>query len=321
MDICDRRGLKAAAGETLRGASYDPKKLILIHTGAILALSLLSLVLSYVIEQQISATGGLSGIGTRAVLETVQSVVDLVQAIALPFWQFGWICTAVRLCRREPVGPVSLCEGFRKIGPFFRLYLIQVALYFGIAVVCCYIASLIFAMTSWAEPFTEVVMQIIAGTGEVTQEQLQLLEASMVPLMGIVCVVFMVVAVPVTYRLRLAQYHLMDHPEQGARAALRASRRMMKGNIISMMKLDLSFWWFYVLELLVTAVAYLNLILSALGVTLPWGPEVSYFGAFVLYSLCQLGLYLWQKARVDVTYAAVYDALREPEERIQPLEG
>lgn len=321
MDICDRRGLKAAAGEALRGASYDPKKLILIHTGAILVLSLLSLVLSYVIEQQIGGTGGLSGIGTRAALETVQSVVDLVQGIALPFWQFGWACTSVRLYRREPVGPVSLCEGFRKIGPFFRLYLLQGALYFGIGVVCCYIAAPIFTMTAWAEPFTDVIMQIMSGTGEVTQAQMQTMVASLVPLMGIVCVVFLVVAVPVTYRLRLAQYHLVDHPEQGARAALRASRRMMKGNVLSLVKLDLSFWWFYVLELLVTAVAYLDLMLSALGVTLPWGSEVSYFGVFVLYGVCLLGLYLWQKARVDVTYAAAYDALRDPEEQIQPLEG
>ena len=83
MDIRDRRGLKAAAREDLAAASYEPRKLILIHTGVTVVLALIIGLLDYLLEQQIGGTGGLGGVGTRSMLETVRTLLTMVLALRL----------------------------------------------------------------------------------------------------------------------------------------------------------------------------------------------------------------------------------------------
>lgn len=323
MDIRDRRGLKTAAGETLAGASSDPRKLILIHTGAALALSLVLSVLDFMLEEQIGGTGGLSGMGLRAILSTMQSMFQLVQMVLIPFWQIGWLFAALRLSRGERTEPGDLLEGFRRFFPVLRLYLLQGVLYVGIAMVCCYIASIVFVMTPWSEPLVNVMTQLMES-GDLTATEAAIEEVTaevIVPMMAIFAVIFLAAAAPFFYRFRMAKYLLMDG-ESRAMKAMRESWRMMKGNAIAMLKLDISFWWFYVLDLLVTVVAYLDLILPAAGVTLPWPSAVTYFGALVLYSGFQLLLYWQCKPQVDVTYAKAYEVLSRPEEpkmQNQPL--
>ena len=316
MDICDRRGLKGSAREALLGAAYDPKRLILIHTGAMAVLSLILAVLNFVLEKGIGGTGGLSGIGTRSILTTAQSVLQLAQVIILPFWQIGWLFVTIKLSRKEQAAPEDLLEGFRRFFPVLRLYLLQGALYMGIAMLCSYVASIIFMMTPWAAPFMDVVMQYMEATDTAAMEAAleQVTADAVLPLMGIMAVVFVVFAAPYFYRFRMAQFVILDNPKPGALAALRESRKMMRGNAVSLFKLDLSFWWFYGLELLIVALAYLDALLPLLGVTLPWSSAVTYFVLMVLYSGCQMLLYWCCKPQVDVTYAKVYEALSQPGE-------
>lgn len=323
MDIRDRRGLKTAAGETLTGGSSDPKKLILIYTGATLALSLVLSVLDFILEEQIGGTGGLSGMGLRAILSTMQSMLQLAQMVLIPFWQIGWLFVALRLCRGERAEPGDLLEGFRRFFPVLRLYLLQGVLYVGIAMACSYFASIIFMMTPWSEPLVNVMMQLMES-GDPTAMEAAIEEAAVeviVPMVTIFAVIFLAAAAPFFYRFRMAKYLLMDG-ESRAMKVMRESWRMMKGNAIALLKLDISFWWFYVLDLLVTVVAYLDVILPAVGVTLPWSSTATYFGALVLYSGFQLLLYWQCKTQVDVTYAKAYEALSRPEEpktQNQPL--
>ena len=89
MDIHDRRGLKAEAAERLASASYDPKKLILIHSGVQVALALLLALVQYLLDRKIGDTGGLGGMGTRSVLETIQAVLTIAQMTAAVFWQLS----------------------------------------------------------------------------------------------------------------------------------------------------------------------------------------------------------------------------------------
>ena len=59
-------------------------------------------------------------------------------------------------------------------------------------------------------------------------------------------------------------------------------------------------------------VCYGDVALTLLGLTMPWPEEVGFFGFFLLYMVCQLGLDMWQKNRVEVTYAGAYEHLRQP---------
>ena len=311
MDIRNRRELKAAADRSLKNAAYDPKKLVLIYTGVTLAVSLLSLVLDYFLDQQISGTGGLSGVGTRTILETVQSLATSLQLLVLPFWQYGWIYTTLQLYRGEQVGPASLLRGFRKFGPVLRLMLLGFAVYYAACLVMIIVVmALVFAMAAGA--VMSSADRIAAGTDEQIMSQVM---NGVWPVVIIACVVICVVMTFFSYRLRLIFFCVMDHPEEGTVAAIKNSWVLTKRNVFALFKLDLSFWWFALLDVLVAAILYLGMILPVLGVELPVSAEMGYFGAFALYAVCQLALYWWRKDYVDVTYAAAYDALREPEER------
>ena len=85
MNIRQRRQLKAAAARSLQNAAYDPKKLVLIHTAAVLIFFAVLAVVDYLLEQQIGSTGGLSGLGTRTILATAQQVLQLSEQILIPF--------------------------------------------------------------------------------------------------------------------------------------------------------------------------------------------------------------------------------------------
>ena len=91
MGISDRQLLKQRAQSALDNASYDPKKLILIHTAAASIVTLLTAAISVLIQDGISGTGGLGGIGLRTMLSTVSSVLQNITNLVLPFWAFGYL--------------------------------------------------------------------------------------------------------------------------------------------------------------------------------------------------------------------------------------
>lgn len=303
MDIRNRRGLKDAAGRTLAEASYDPKKLILIHTGAVVALSLVLTLIDFALEEQISGTGGLGGVGVRSILETLQAVLLAGQVVAVLFWQIGYLFTALRISRKEPVGPGSLLEGFRQFFPVLRLRVILTLLYFGLTMLCIYGASILFSLTPLAEP---IMTAYEIGTEEAL---LAAMDEVMLPMTAMVLLAMLVVLVPYSYQLRMTEYVLMDEPKAGAMYAIRKSRLMMRGNRINLLKLDLSFWWYYGLEMVVSTIAYGDILLPLFGVELPWSEKVSYYVFLILCYLGQLALYWWRGNEVQVTYAMAYQAL------------
>ena len=88
---------------------------------------------------------------------------------------------------------------------------------------------------------------------------------------------------------------LIENPRMGAFAALRKSRRLMRGNCISLLQLDLSFWWFYVLEVLLTVVCYADMLLPMVGIQLPFSSTVAFFLFYLLNLGGQVALYWWKK--------------------------
>ena len=317
MNIRDRRALVSEAENSLANASYDPQKLILIHTGAVLVLSLLLSVVDYLLEHFIGSTGGLGGIGIRSILSTAQSVLRILQAVALPFWQMGYVYLTMRLSRQESVTPSDLLHGFRNFRSVLRLELLRTFLYVGIIVLCSYISSILFFLTPWAASVSDAMLALMENTSlledpaALQDALLPVMESAAVPMGILFAIVALVLFLPVLYRYRMASYALLDAPEKGALAALRSSRQMTRKNCIALFRLDLHFWWFYLLEAAVTALCYGDLILNWLGVPLPFDTTVAYFLFLVLSLGCQLGLYLWRKNLVSVSYAHAYHALND----------
>ncbi len=90
---------------------------------------------------------------------------------------------------------------------------------------------------------------------------------------------------------------------------MRQSRQTLNGNKWSLFKIDLSFWWYYLLRVMNTVLQYLLLILAMFSISLPVSPAVSFFGVMALYLAAEFAINVLLRNRVEVTYALVYDTL------------
>lgn len=311
MDIRNRLALRQEAARSLRNTGH--RKWIVLHTGITLAVGLVLALVNELLDRSIGTTGGLSGVGLRAVLSTVQSVLMLVQLVAMPFWQMGWVATGMGLARGQEGSWDSLLTGFRRFGPVLRLNLLQSILFFGIMFASSYAGMTVFMMTPLAMPLMELMMEEFPANADpdaVYAAMTQAMGEAMVPMLLICLAIFLVAAGLVFYRIRLAGYCLLDSADGSALGAIRKSAMLTKKNAGNLFRLDCSFWWFYLLELLVGVVAYLDILLLLAGVSWNLPQWVSSVGVYLIYAACQLGLYWWRKTMVDAAYVKAYDALR-----------
>lgn len=323
MDIRDRRALKQEAAQALQQASYDPKKLVLIHTAISLGAALLVTVLNFIIDGQIVNTGGLAGLGMRSVLSTIQAALQLGLTLATPFWMMGLTYGILRIARRQPAEPQDLKEGFLRFGPVLRLQLVQLLLYFLIGILCANIGTNLFVFTPFIQELNEILIplneQMAANPSFVPDEAtMTALGQAILPLLVIVGILYAALAIPLMYRFRMADYAIMDEDRPGAIKSLGISARLMRGNRFQLFRLDLSFWWFYGLQTLTVMLCYADRLLPLLGIALPVSADVLFFVSYGVYVAAQLALYWWAGAQVETTYATLYDGLRTQRHPLHP---
>ena len=312
MDLYDRRGLKSAAAEALDHAPRH-RKLVLLWIGTSAAVSLLTSLISLLLDTGIASTGGLAGIGTRNILSTVQSVLSLGISLLMPFWTLGYARATLQLGRKEPTQPRTLLSGFHRFGPVLRLLLLQVVLYCAIIMVCFSVGTTILSMTPLANPLYEAMTPLVdmLATGQpISDADRAAVMAATKPMLIGCAVIILIVLIPVFYRLRLANLLLMDDPGCGALAALITSASLMRHRCLAFFRLDLSFWWFYLAEGLIVVLCYGDSILPAVGVSLPISSDAAYFLFYAAAMALQVGLYWGVRNRVSVTYALAYDTIR-----------
>lgn len=325
MTIRDRKALKQTAGRRLGAASYRPHRLVLIHSGIALGIALLVAILNYIIQWQIDAKGGgLSGLPLRSVLDTAATVLSVLYAILSPFWSMGMVYAALRLARGKAAYPRTLLEGFRRFGPVLRLMLMRALIYGILCLGAMYISGFLFSMTPAAGKVMEVLESVMLS-GEITDYN-QLMEA--IPeqtiqqmaqvVMPIFCVVALILLLPAAYRLRMADYVLMDKSGTGAWKAIRTSNRIMKRQCVKLLVLDLSYWWYYLIQIVLMLPVYADLLLGAPGITLPVEEEVLYLLGYLAYAVLTLIFEVAVKPKIMTTYALAYDALQEEAAQAQP---
>ncbi len=304
MVTLDPAALKKSARESIASSNSNPRRLVIIYTGFAILVGFILTVANYSLDQMMRDTGGLDGMDMRSSLTTAQITLQLAQPLLLPFWNMGYTYITLKLARRQEAATRDLAEGFRQFGPVLRYTLLQNVIYGAIMVLCVNLANTVFLLTPWAAGYKKAVAD------GASQAQLDILMSNFSVPMAIITLVFIaLLLIPVMYRLRMASYRLMDHPEEGAFAALQASRFMTKNRCMKLLKVDLSFWWFYVLDFLVVGISNGGLILSLLNIKLPFSSSFIYFGCFVLYLLTRLALYAWKQNEVSVTYAHAYEEL------------
>ena len=306
--LLEPSALRTAATGSLERAE-KPGRVILIHTGAILLISLLLTAADFLLNRQISTTGGLSGMGMRSILTTIQSMLRLTQAVLLPFWQIGYTYYTLQVAQGKPAGISDLTEGFRRFGPVLRLKMLMAGMAVLLIFASTYVSSMLFMLTPWAAPMMQRMEELMASPMDdqaFLEAIVAMAEDITVPVMVIFSLCFLAGSIFLFFRFRLAELWLMDHPQGGALAALRESHDLMRGNWKAMLRIDLSFWWFYLLEVLVTVLCYGDVVLGAMGVEMTTDAFGSYILFYVLYLCAQLALYWWKRNEVAVTYAHAY---------------
>lgn len=311
--------LRATAAQRLDHAPNE-KRLVLLWAGVSAALSLLTGLLTYLLNSGIAGTGGLSGIGLRSILSTAQQILSTATSIALPFWTLGYQRAMLQIARGQRSDDKTLLSGFRRFGPGLRLMLLE-GLLLGVAFVFVFYAALLLLfMTPLSDPIYPVLEPVMdslmADPYSAMDEALMnsLLDA-MMPLALCSLSLCMIVLLPLIYRLRLTQLRLMDDPGCGALAAIGTSLQLTKGNCLKLLKLDLGFWWFWLLEGAIAAISYGDSILPMLGIALPISADTAFWLFYVVALAVQVLLYTAFHNRVSCTYALFYDSLLpHPEE-------
>lgn len=323
MDFRDHSALMRRADRTISESAFDPKKLVMVYIGASAAVMLLVTAASFLLQSQIAGTGGLSGLAMRSMLETAIQVLQTGINLILPFWAFGYLSCVLHMTRGQQFGLDTLLTGFRHFAPVLRLTLMRAAYFLMMAFLCFYPSMMIFLWTPLSAPF----QAIIAPLGQQDAANLVLDDATlaaateaMMPMLAIYGLLFLIMAAPKYYSFRMADYCLLDDPKAGARAALRRSTAMLHKNRLALLKLDLRFWWFYLLDALTIALCYGDVLLDLMGIQVPLNPDVSYFLFYALYLVAQFALYVWARNKVECTYAAGYECLKaDLDEKLRQL--
>lgn len=315
MDIRDRRALKEEADRALTDAR-NPRKIVAVFIGASIVLSLLMMAADVWLSGQIDNSSGLSAMGHRAIYQTVQTALPIAQYFLVMCWNMGFLSAMLRISRHKYTDERELLSGFHIFGPLLRCTLLQILLYAGLLIACCYIGVILFCMTPLSNASAEILLPYLEDVSALNSAvalddaAYAALQESLTPAFILIFILYAIVAIPVMYRLRMANYCLLDAPRAGAWAAIRESWRMMKYNRVHLLKLDLSFWGYYLLGLLTTVLCYGDSILSLLGVSLPMSAEAAYYLFYALYLAAYFALNYFLRLKVETTYALAYESLR-----------
>lgn len=316
MSIPSSKYLKVKAANRLESGK-DPKKVVLVYS-AVVALSALAVnVVQFILDSQISKTGGLQNIGTRSALSTLSSVLPLVQTLVLMCLGLGYTAAVLRLVRRQYASEKTLKAGFERFWLLLRTRLLQALIYGGIAFLLSYVAMAIFMLSPFSDRLSSLALSLSAA-GAITPEALLNNTALLASAYEALMPMMVIVIWAVSYRFRLVDYLLIDQPQLGALSALRTSRQKMKGHIKELFKLDISFWWYYLLRALSAGLIYLDMVLAILGVQLPLSPTASFFGVILAYLGSDFALNYFFLNRVEMAYALFYDILNPQQ---PPQEG
>lgn len=318
MNIRDRRAIHRRSRELLAEAPGAPGKVALTYAVITAAISLISTVLAAFLTDRIADTGGLGNMGLRSMLSTGRAILPVVQVILGGCLGFGYHWAVLRMARGEDTYPQDLKLGFRYLGPVLRLMLFQAIVYAVIGFGSMYLSIYIFLATPFADPVYNVMGPVLesgsALSGSITLDAATMaaLNGAIRPMFLIWAAVLLVFGLPLYYNYRMSNFCLAENPRRGALMAMALSKRMLRRNRFALLRLDLSLWWFYGLQLIISALCYGDILLPLMGVALPFSEDVSYYLFFCLSLILQTAAYYFCMNRVYVAYGLAYESLKEP---------
>ena len=319
MNLGNLREIKNVSEERLH-QSASQQKIVMIYAALTLGLMLLVTVTNYVLGLQMDNFGGLSNLGKRTMLSSVQSMLPVVQSLVIMCLDLGYLAAMLRIARGMYTSPQTLRLGFDRFWLLLRCGIFKGLIMTGVTFVSMYLGIMIFVLTPFSKAAVEIIAPIISQVSLLNTEIViddvtyGLLMEAMLPAFGICGVLLLILGGPMYYNFRMVNYIIIEKPAIGAMMALRESKKMMKGHRLQLLKLDLSFWWYYLATGVAMVICYGDILLPMLGLELPVPEVVSFFGFYVLYLAASFGVHYFLRNRVEVCYGLTYDAVK-PEEK------
>lgn len=309
--------LRKAKARWAQNAAQN-RRVVLLHAVPALLLPLIVMAINLFLDTQLDGTGGLSGIGLRSTLQTVQTVLSTGISLLLPFWQLGLIFTAMRINAGNTAESHNLFEGFRRWGGALRLQLYRDFRYILKMVGGIFLGSLLFSATPLSNGLVETITAINEdpSLANLTGEELMALLQARISIGDLITLYLLcaagalIMVVPLFYKYRLSDYVLLTEDTPRALASLYESSRLMRGNRMQLFRLDLHLWWYFLLAFLSAFISYGDLLLPLLGISLPVSPNMAAAIFAFISAILQFLLYYFFRGQIETTYACFYESLK-----------
>lgn len=295
------------AKEDLARPNYPIKKMILIHTGVSLAVSLLLSLCSFLLGEYGESAGGLGTMGLQTVISSVQMFLPFVSLAFTPFWQVGLENVALGYAEGVMVEPRDMLSGFRRWRAVLSSSLMLGLQYLLRGFVASFLAGQVLVYTPIGYPVYQAMMQQMRDPSfdieAALEPHMPMLTAGTVVL---ALIGFVLLALPVYYRYRMVNYEILqDSSLGGLRAMMRSSQRTYRQRR-KLFKIDLHFWWMYAINLLLQVLSYGDLLLELAGVTLPVSADAASWIFLLVTMAGQTVLFVLAKPLYEVTWARAY---------------
>ena len=309
MEKLNGKSIIAQARERLQGV--NTRRLVRLHTGVAVGAALLIMLLQYVLTEGIGNTGGLSGMATRSVLETIQMVLQGANNLLIPFWNLGFLYVALLWAREKQADQKDLLTGFHRIGPCLGLMLNRAIMAICITILAVNLSSTIYMMMPASEWLWELT-QGFTSTDAIYEylyslDMAQIMEMfwKMIPMVVISLVLILVFLIPLLYRFRLAEFVILQYPGVRGLAAMVISASLLRRRRWQLFKLDMRLWWYYGLKTLCLVVLYVGVFSSN------FSGELTFLLWYLLYLAGIFAVDTFFRPQVDTAYAAFYEKLVE----------
>ena len=321
MNIPSAKYLKNKASNRLKDAP-EKKKIVLAYSGIVAGSSLLVQLIELLLSDQISKATGIQGIGTRSALSTASTVISVAQLLAVMCVALGYSAAILRIARGQYASVKSLKAGLERFWVLLRTRILQALILTAAAFMLCFLLMNLYMLTPFANNLITTLMPLTAAGTLTTDAILSVWDGmldALLPFLVIYGILMLALAWYYACTYRLVDYLLIDRPQLGAIGAMRESRRMMRGNIKMLMRVDLSYWWYY---LILIGISLCTSLISLVGLPLYALSPVLYYGlALVLPPVLIITCNYFLCNKISVTYALFYDSLCPKEEHNEAVLG
>ena len=170
MTIFNTRELRDRGAAVAGRFRPEGRRLVALYCGVIALLSLGSNGLNLYLDSQIGNTGGLSGLGMRSVLQTIQQALSYVNMFFGPFWSAGFLLAVLGMTRGTAPRLDHLTGGFRRFGRILGGLAFEFLVVIALSMAAINLASIVFALTPRGQEVATMLEPLMADPNYLTPE-------------------------------------------------------------------------------------------------------------------------------------------------------